>query len=188
MKKTIVKKGKHYSNINFPRLWIDPKSISRRIWLNPSLSYCPCKLPAQDAFDINKLFGVTWGLNSRVLSARFGFSVELNDKIKLHSFTHQYDEQKWDTHYLTTLDCKSKNPVILTIVPDYKNNSIAFYIDARKFFTQYFDFSKAAWLAVELDLYHGGNNVSPQDMSYEFERLNHKEWLKFKHDQENYYK
>lgn len=172
MKKRTVRKGNFYCDFEFPRLMIKPTEISMFIHFTPDLYYCPCKLPVEDREDINKLFGVTWAFDPRLYSARFGFvNTDTDNQLKLYSFIHQEDRDKWDSHYLTTIDLNDRAKLLLSIIPNYEKNSIAFFIDGRRYFTTHFDFSQAFWLARELKLYHGGNNPAPKTISYEFERF-----------------
>ena len=150
-----IKKGRHYG-WHFFKIFFTKNSILKYdVTFTPSCLY---SFGDVDDFDVNKLFGRSFGMHHQD-SVRFGWRP---DKNKIAIFSYTYTNGKRDMNQLFTcdigkkytmsMDCK-ENLAILEIV--YNQSKIRYAVDVL---------SKKKW-GYKLYPYFGGNKTAPQDVN-----------------------
>ena len=163
----IIKKNRHYSNLLKIKLHILKNKIKYKILFDESSQY---DLKNNDQYDINKLFGISYGFHHRN-SARFGWRWDL-DKGKIEILAYVYkngkriNEWEQDIHiaYIDFFEFyemeiqKNKNEYIFTLKKDSDKKVYKKLIKSRA----------KCFFSYELFPYFGGNKKAPHDISISF--------------------
>ena len=156
----IIKKNRHYSNLLKIKLHI----------LKNKIKYKQYDLKSNDQYDINKLFGISYGFHHRN-SARFGWRWDLDkDKIEILAYVYKngkrINEWEQDIHiaYIDFFEFyemeiqKNKNEYIFTLKKDSDKKVYKKLIKSRA----------KCFFSYELFPYFGGNKKAPHDISISF--------------------
>jgi hypothetical protein len=169
MKFFTIKKGYHYSNLSnkIPFLHLFKKSIKHTLYFNESVIY---NLNNEDQMDINKLFGISFGLHHKN-SARFGWRWNLEKK-KIEILAYIYVDgvrvNEWDVNTLIT-DLDPYEVCEMEILKE--NNNYIFNVfseSKRKKFKKTLKCGKGRFWGYYLFPYFGGNQVAPHDIEINF--------------------
>lgn len=153
-----INEGNHYCN-NFFRF--RPYSFKARVSYNVIFApSCEYYLPSPDNLDLNKLFGMSFGLH-HIDSARYGWRYNGKTKeIDIHSYCYIKGKLtysficslKFNTQYrLTIVKLEGKYSFIATL-----ENDIIKQVNIPRSFSPDYGY--------ELFPYFGGNNVAPHDI------------------------
>ncbi len=158
-----IKQGKHHSNLLNPnRLWVGygVKTIDFSFqFLNN-----PCyKLGTEDDWDINKLFGVSFGPEHHNNSFRLGWRPASDDQVSLHSY--YYNKGKRHDSFLYIIHWNSCIGGSITIDRDGGNIKTNMLIKSTVVNeTTFFDFDLASMWSTRLFPYFGGNTPATHDI------------------------
>ena len=163
-----IKKGKHFaSGLNFnPHYGLDKLSFS----ITPHVN-CLYTLGNANDYDINKFFGVTWGLDPLKNSFRIGWNCsKQNGMIQYYYYFHNKGS-RWpgtiDDPY-KTLICESFPGSLenFTLKFNRRANTITLLRGNGLNFTMFpFDFNGVPNWGVYNHPYFGGDETAPHDMS-----------------------
>ena len=160
MKIYTIKQGNHYANgLNFKL-----HSNLHQLNFKARLSWnCLYQLGDTDDFDINKVYGVTWGLTNDNNSFRIGWNCEANNDM-IQYFAYMHVEGVMDSEYLF-----SERPdtiVNLHVEFDRDNDSIIIYrLDLMSVYSVNYPFENVSSMGYYNFPYFGGNKVAPHLMN-----------------------
>lgn len=161
MKTYTIKQGNHYANgLNF-KLHNNLHQLNFKAKLS---SNCLYQFEDEDNFDINKVYGVTWGLTNDDNSFRIGWNCESNNG-KIQYFAYMHIDGTMDYEYLF----EEYPEVIINfhIEFDRNNNVIRIYrldINMMPFNVNY-PFEDVSTMGYYNFPYFGGNKVAPHLMN-----------------------
>ena len=162
MKPYIIKQGRHYASgwlgrllnihCNLESIYIDGK-FDESCWYEPRNN--------DDKTDLNKLFGLGFGLSHHKNSVRFGWRPNFREKGKIDIYAYVYDKSS-DEHiskYINSVLCDDQFLLIIKLrCDDYlltvNNKSVEIYNCEQD----------PCW-GFYLYPYFGGNNTAPHDMT-----------------------
>lgn len=150
-----LRKGWHYSG-KLPRFKIIKKNHRFDVRITMAT---PCKyhLGNENDFDVNKLWGITFGINPSANSIRFGWNCEDNDgTITIFAFTHTCGIMSFER--LKKINVEEKHKYSIEIVD--KHTAIL-YIDDEKVGEYEVNFS---YFITINNPYFGGDETTPHDM------------------------
>lgn len=162
----IIKKGRHYARpLQLVRKLCGVRYTNQRT-IEAKVSFmsdCKYWLPAIDMYDINKLFGVSFGYHHDN-SLRFGWRF-INNKIELVTYVY-YDGVRLREKHIAW--CEFNKEYQLTIHNDGKE---AFFscICGLNYSSERIPFEVGKSISYPLSLYFGGNNPAPHNMHIEME-------------------
>ncbi len=158
--KFLIKKGKHYS-FHFPKFHFGrDKEFEVRFIFNTGCKY---DLGNDDNYDINKLWGLSFGLHHKN-SFRIGWNAVGAGKKSLSIFYYAYNNGVRTFEQIGIID--EDNLGKYKVKLDYDNNRIAISNEFVDDFPKYFPytFPKFKW-GYYLFPYFGGNNKAPRNMT-----------------------
>lgn len=165
------KKGKHRAWPPYWLFWfiwlIRPKQIRRRVLFYGHSKY---ELPEDDQPDKNKLFGISFTVDPKDTSARFGWYYDRQENVfKLHAFVHL--KGQWESTHLC--DCIANWPYDCRLTITKKE--YIFRVDRLS------DREIIAHMPIEkkhsrrsgylLGPYFGGNQKAPKDLIIELKKV-----------------
>lgn len=171
MRQYLIKKGNHYCSISiFERIaaigWKVNK-YSVRFVMNNNCWWAPPR--NNDDNDLNKLTGVSFGLNDHSNSVRFTWVPDFTTPGRIKIYGYTYDDKKSDPKfaylYITSVQVgqscegsieKQGNQYV------FKVNGVSISMD---------NLHPDPSLCFRLYPYFGGNNTAPQDMNIDIEYL-----------------
>lgn len=160
----IIRKGNHYSSLlRLQRLWIgyDVKALQFSSAFVTSPNY---KFGNEDDDDINKLYGLCFGMGPHMFSYRIGWN-STSDKTVGY---YQYYYVRGKRFMVPIGSYPSNLRIRWKIMPLRHLNQIqVVYVIGTKVntFTTPFDFTGASKWTFKLFPYFGGNNVSMRDFN-----------------------
>lgn len=150
-----IRKGFH-SSLHPIKLHKDKKAISFDVSFDPNCRY---DLESNDQYDINKLYGISWGYHMKN-SFRIGWNWDLlRDHINLWSYTHNNGVIEAEYIDFVPTDYNLKIDVFFN---REKNNIIIKWLNQEK--TIAFKFPENKW-GYYLWPYFGGNRRSPHTIT-----------------------
>lgn len=155
----VIKKGNHYSDIILPIFMFIKKECSITKTFNFSNS-CLYHHGDADDYDINKLWGITFGINPLINSIRFGWNCENNDgNIELFVFRHTHGIMSYDK--ICTIKPETEYKYTIKIL----NGKARLFIDGGEegCFTKEYDVNFSHFIVINKP-YFGGNKCAPRDM------------------------
>lgn len=159
-----IKKGRHFSTpFKFPKIYWNKTDIKMNYVV--TFSKCDYIIEDEDKYDINKLFGISYGYH-HTNSDRIGWRYnEETNKIEL--FQYSYENKKRFARYIDEIEMNKKYYISLEVHKNKKRNirELTITIDGKEyiFFLKYNEnrFSKISYT---LTPYFGGNKKAPKDM------------------------
>ena len=160
MKTYTIKQGNHYANgLNF-KLHSNLHQLNFKAKLS---SNCLYQFGDVDDQDINKVYGVTWGLTNDDNSFRIGWNCQFNDdQIQYHAYMHQNGAMVYK--YLF----QELPEVVLNFHIDFlkDTDTINIYrLDTMESFSVSFPFTGVPNTGYYNFPYFGGNKVAPHLMN-----------------------
>lgn len=158
-----IKKGRHNSNIlNINRLWLGfgayRLDFSFQFLNNPTYRF-----GNEDDMDINKLFGLSFGLDHHKNSFRLGWRPVNDDQVSLHLYWYnkgkRCDEFMYIINYNTLVNggmIIDRDRSLITTFLHVKGNVISE--------ETYFNFKGVSPWSLRLFPYFGGNKTAPHDI------------------------
>jgi len=157
-----IKKGNHHSGF-YPNIHLGLSSISYEVLFTESCLY---KFNDIDDYDVNKLFGISFGLHHKN-SARFGWNVD-GSKIKIFAYCY-----KLGVRYIRDIASLPIDKIHIFQINVYK----AYY----EFKITDFDGNVLGWTNItkaqgtkkwgyKLFPYFGGNKPAPQDITIKMKK------------------
>lgn len=155
MKTYTIPKGEHYS-MHLPKPYLGlKKSFTIKVLFDDSCRY---DLGDIDQFDINKLWGMSFGYHEDN-SIRIGWRYNLSSgNIELFSYAYQAGER------LTDLICTVPINVMNTITLDLYSDQYKIVVNNYPWFNRAYHFP---WFQLKYYLfpYFGGNKVAPHEIN-----------------------
>ena len=157
----IIRKDNHFG-FHLPRLQYNLKKLNFNVLVDKNCEY---HLGDNDQYDINKLYGISWGLHHKN-SFRIGWTYdELEHAIKLFLYTYNNSVRSWD--YLCTIPLEYKLKFNITFTRE--NNIIVIkWLDKTEII--YFEFPEKKW-GYYLWPYFGGNKKAPHNITIKLQQL-----------------
>lgn len=163
MKILKILKNKHYSTPFRIKIHLLKKNIKLKVCFDESAKY---NLKSNDQYDINKLFGISYGFHHRN-SARFGWRWDL-DKEKIEILAYVYRNGKrvkeWESDiHIAYIDCfvfyemeiqKNEKEYIFSLKKEFSEKSYKKSIKHKS----------KCFFGYELSPYFGGNRKAPHDI------------------------
>ena len=151
----VIKKGKHYCDRRFPRFRFTEKkyTVTRNLLFTTSCLY---HFNSVNDFDINKLFGITFGLDPVKNSVGFGWNCEDTDG-KISLFVLIYSNGIMCFNYIGSVKVERWNKYTI----DVNGNIVTLYLNgvvAGVFVI------KTSHFIVFNRPYFGGDNAAPKDI------------------------
>lgn len=170
MKKYTIKKGHHYCQCFWLKFftgwhwnkksWKISFKFDQNCWWSP--------IRNDDDYDINKLYGIGFGLNHHKNSCRLGWIPEFDEKNIFRLFAYVYDTKNGE--HISVEMGKFQAGIIYVCNIESKDNK--YYFSCPFIGTAEIDNNKKdCKLQTELNFYHGGNNTAPKDENV---------WIEFK--------
>lgn len=158
-----IKKGKHKSVFFKPKFHFFKNQFCKRIEFNKSAKY---QLDNIDQFDINKLFGISYGLHHRN-SARFGWRWSMRmEKIEILAYVYRDGKRvnEWDENiYICDIEPNSKYNMEIKKENGYYNFKVE-NETLEKVYTLKIKHGECPFWGYELFPYFGGNNTAPHQI------------------------
>jgi hypothetical protein len=160
----IIRKNTHKSDNRKFRLFLFKKKISHNVFFNNNCEY---NLDGIDQFDINKLFGMSFGFHHKN-SARFGWRwSEENQSMEILAYVYRNGERvkEWDEN-IKICNLKPFESAEMSI--DVKDDNFVFTVKKLNPYSTYTTKIKHGNLKLwgyYLNPYFGGNRESPHDMT-----------------------
>jgi hypothetical protein len=159
-----IKKGKHFSGIHL-KLHLGVDKIIRKIVFDNSCIY---NFKNEDQYDINKLFGLSFGHHHNN-SARFGWRAN-EDKIEIYAYYYS----KGSICYANICSVKSNVPYEYSIL--IENGVYIFQVENSEGYvigSHIANKAETCGWGYYLYPYFGGNNTAPHDMIILMKEINH---------------
>jgi hypothetical protein len=168
MKSALIKSGRHRSTISLPQLYINKKHLSYSIKF---LDSCEYKLPDKNKWDINKLFGLSFGLHHNN-SARFGWRWN-EEKLAIEVLAYVYIDGKrmreWDSD-IHIADIKLNSTILIDL--SVSDDSYSFkIIDGDNTYIREISHGGVTFWGYKLFPYFGGNLTAPHNIIIEYREL-----------------
>ena len=162
-KSYFIKKGNHRSGF-FPNLYLKMISSKYEIMF---LENCLYKLGDVDDYDINKLFGISFGLHHKN-SMRFGWNIDGN-KIAIHAYYY-----KMGIRFMNKLISINTNEVYTFEIKVHDNFFELSIINKNNQLINTTNIAKAKTVnwGYRLFPYFGGNKCAPHDMEIKMKKIN----------------
>jgi hypothetical protein len=154
-----IKKGNHYS-LHLPKFHCKKNNLIFNVEFNKNCLYT---INDEDKFDINKLYGISWG-NHMNNSFRIGWRKNIFSE-NLEIFLYSHNNGHITFEYLCMLDVEKKYTFLIHF--SYLNNTIMTYnldYNIQKEISFRFPKFKGGYY---LFPYFGGNKVALHDMNIE---------------------
>jgi hypothetical protein len=169
MKSYLIKKGNHYCNVSiFERIFsigYNVKRIFFRFKLHPECWWSPAR--NSDDNDLNKLYGLTYGLNSdHSNSVRLAWKPDFGVNGKIDIYGYIYDEQLNSQHisqYIASVQTGADCMAMIT------NNGNKYEFMVNSINAEMPNNHPDPGLCFRLFPYFGGNNTAPNNMTIEIE-------------------
>lgn len=164
-----IKNNRHYSNNwiwkSLSSFWARKKRFSYNVVFHRNCKYI---LNSEDQEDINKLYGVCFGLNPHNNSMRFGwnYSIEL-DKINLYSYC--YINGKREYKFLCSVDVDKEYTLCIHTLSKEKALFTVICSETSKIAQRFIVINKTKNWGVNLWPYFGGNNAAPHNITISLE-------------------
>ncbi len=170
MKQYLIKKGAHYCSVGlFERIgaigW-KIKKYSIRFVLHNACWWAPKR--NDDDLDLNKLSGVSYGLNDHSNSVRLVWRPDFDNSGKIMIYGYTYDKLSTGQHtslYITTVQTGQTCDGLIEVIGNQYSitvNGVNVKMDNTH---------PDPSMCFRLYPYFGGNNVAPQDMLIDIDYL-----------------
>jgi DUF971 family protein len=160
MKTYTIKQGNHYANgLNF-KLHSNLHQLNFKAKLS---SNCLYQFDDADNFDINKLYGVTWGLTNDNNSFRIGWNCQNNNgMIQYFAYMHKNGSMSWQYLFQELPNVEINFHIEFLKDVNYIN---IYRLDAMESYGIWYQFSDVSNTGYYNFPYFGGNKVAPHDMT-----------------------
>ncbi len=160
MKTYTIKQGAHYANgLNF-KLHSNLHQLNFKAKL---ASNCIYQFGDSDDFDINKVYGVTWGLTNNDNSFRIGWNCEGNNGT-IQYFAYMHVDGVMDDEYLFSE--LPDTTINFHVEFDRDNDTILIYrLDLMQVYAVNYPFENVSSMGYYNFPYFGGNKVAPHTMN-----------------------
>ena len=154
-----IRKGRHYSNEFKPKFFCKtPTRIEHSFNFTNSCEY---SLDYPDHLDINKLFGIGFGLNHHKNSIRVGWRYSTGlGKIELLSYDYNYGSRSYN--HITYIDLSKFYNISIRL--NRKCNFYRIFIDNEPIIQVDYQFPNKFSLKTKLGCYFGGNQTAPKNL------------------------
>lgn len=161
-KRFFIKKGNHRSGI-YPNIYFKMLKTKYEVIFSKDCIY---KFNDVDDFDVNKLFGLSFGFH-HTNSIRFGWNVD-GDKIAIYAYCYKSGERIMNK--ITSLSTDITNSFEIKVYDDFYeltiynkiSNSTITYITSKP---------KTVKWGYRLFPYFGGNKTAPHNMEIEMKKI-----------------
>lgn len=162
-KSYFIKKGNHRSGF-FPNLYLKMVSSKYEIMFSDNCFY---KLGDVDDYDINKLFGISFGLHHKN-SMRFGWNID-EDKIAIYAYYY-----KLGIRFMNKLISINANEVYTFEIKVHDNFFELSIVNKNHQLINTTNIAKAKTVnwGYRLFPYFGGNKCAPHDMEIKMKKIN----------------
>lgn len=156
-----IKKNRHYSQWTMPQLHLHASGFKIIVKFSENCIYNKSEL-GYDWADINKLYGLGFGLNHHNNSFRIGWRAEGK---KIHLFSYWYDNHKLNYDSIGIINVNEEYAITVnfgtkkTNVTVFNKNSITYMYN-----TIIFNRYNKCFFGFVLNPYFGGNKTAPHDM------------------------
>lgn len=166
--KYTIKKGRHFAGFRFPKFHNALETLEFVAIFDKSCLY---HFGTEDDLDVNKLYGISWGLHHES-SVRIGWNIDRRfDTERIALYTYTYCKGIRNFNYIASVDFNK--PIQVNIHFDYEGNK--FYVmlnpcyvennlSKRIFYKENYNYPDFK-IGFRLNPYFGGTTAAPHKMT-----------------------
>jgi hypothetical protein len=160
-KQYVIKKGNHYANGLNLKFWYGKNQLRFKGVFDASCLY---NLNSSDNYDINKLYGLTFGLFNDNYSIRIGWNCgQQNGKIQLYAYFHTSGNIEPSPVYLGEVEVNRDFSIVIDLTRGIEGN-IFIKLNLFKEIKINYNFTSVPNYGYYNHPYFGGNKKAPHDM------------------------